>query len=82
MSFFLLKIILSTRGNGVIDDSAILDGACHSFVDFIQWGIHRLLHRVPFLWGFHKVHHSIIEMDWNGSMRFHWLEIVGYRSLQ
>jgi sterol desaturase/sphingolipid hydroxylase (fatty acid hydroxylase superfamily) len=27
--------------------------------DFVEWWIHRLLHRVPFLWEFHKVHHSV-----------------------
>ena len=27
--------------------------------DFLQWCVHNLLHRVPFLWTFHKVHHSI-----------------------
>jgi sterol desaturase/sphingolipid hydroxylase (fatty acid hydroxylase superfamily) len=51
-------------------------------IDLIQWGIHNLMHRVPWLWTVHRVHHSITEMDWLGSMRFHWLEIVVYRSLQ
>lgn len=49
--------------------------------DFVQWCIHNLLHRVPFLWQFHKVHHSIHEMDWVGNFRFHWMEHVVYRSL-
>src|SRR5688500_11990580 len=31
--------------------------------DFFQWCIHNLLHRVPWLWTFHKVHHSIDTMD-------------------
>jgi sterol desaturase/sphingolipid hydroxylase (fatty acid hydroxylase superfamily) len=51
-------------------------------MDFAQWCIHNLLHRVPFLWNLHKVHHSIVELDWLGSLRFHWAEIVVYRSLQ
>lgn len=50
--------------------------------DFLQWCVHNLLHRVPFLWSFHKVHHSIHDMDWAGSFRFHWVEIVVYKSLQ
>lgn len=33
------------------------------------------------LWEFHKVHHSITELDWIGDWRFHWGEIVVYRSL-
>jgi len=39
--------------------------------DFLQWCIHNLLHRVPWLWTFHKVHHSIATMDWIGNWRFH-----------
>lgn len=50
--------------------------------DLLQWCIHNLLHRVPWLWQFHKVHHSITTMDWIGNWRFHWMEIVVYRSLQ
>ena len=50
--------------------------------DFLQWSIHNLLHRVPWLWTFHKVHHSITTMDWIGNWRFHWMEILVYKSLQ
>ncbi len=50
--------------------------------DFLQWCIHNLLHRVPVLWAFHKVHHSVTTMDWIGNWRFHWMEIIVYRSLQ
>lgn len=50
--------------------------------DFLQWNVHRLLHAVPFLWTFHKVHHSITVMDWAGNFRFHWVEHVVYKSLQ
>jgi sterol desaturase/sphingolipid hydroxylase (fatty acid hydroxylase superfamily) len=49
--------------------------------DFLQWCIHNLLHRVDWLWQFHKVHHSIVELDWIGNWRIHWVEIVVYRSL-
>lgn len=47
--------------------------------DLAQWCVHNLLHRVPFLWKFHKVHHSIEQMDWIGNWRFHWFEVVIYR---
>jgi sterol desaturase/sphingolipid hydroxylase (fatty acid hydroxylase superfamily) len=50
--------------------------------DFLQWCVHNLLHRVPWFWTFHKVHHSIETMDWIGNWRFHWMEIVVYRTLQ
>ncbi|MEZ5398630.1 MAG: sterol desaturase family protein [Bryobacteraceae bacterium] len=50
-------------------------------LDFLQWCVHNLLHRAPFLWEFHKVHHSIVDMDWIGNWRIHWAEILVYRSL-
>jgi sterol desaturase/sphingolipid hydroxylase (fatty acid hydroxylase superfamily) len=37
------------------------------------WG-HRLTHRVPVLWRFHSVHHSIEQMDWLASGRLHPLD--------
>lgn len=49
--------------------------------DLIEWGIHNLLHRVPFLWHIHRHHHSITTMDWLGNFRFHYLEIVVYRTI-
>jgi sterol desaturase/sphingolipid hydroxylase (fatty acid hydroxylase superfamily) len=49
--------------------------------DFTKWCIHNLLHRVSFLWQFHKVHHSIVEMDWIGDWRFHWGEILVYNAI-
>jgi sterol desaturase/sphingolipid hydroxylase (fatty acid hydroxylase superfamily) len=39
------------------------------------------MHRVPVLWEFHKVHHSIEELDWLGNWRFHWMEVVVYKVL-
>ncbi len=50
--------------------------------DFIQWTVHNMLHRVPVLWAFHKVHHSIHTMDFIGNFRFHWMEILVYKTAQ
>ncbi len=50
--------------------------------DFIQYFIHRLLHRVPVLWNFHKVHHSVKEMGFAAHLRYHWMETIVYRSLE
>ncbi len=50
--------------------------------DFIEWCVHNLLHRVSWMWEFHKLHHSITEMDWIGNFRFHWMEIVIYKSFK
>ena len=49
--------------------------------DFVQWNTHRLLHRVPFLWNFHKVHHSVKEMGFAAHLRYHWMEPVVYKTL-
>jgi sterol desaturase/sphingolipid hydroxylase (fatty acid hydroxylase superfamily) len=50
--------------------------------DFVQWNIHRLLHRVNWLWEFHKVHHSVEEMGFAAHLRYHWMESVVYKTLQ
>ena len=47
-------------------------------LDFVQWLIHNILHRVPFLWEYHKVHHSVEEMGFAAHLRFHWMENVIY----
>lgn len=48
--------------------------------DFIQWFIHILLHKVPWMWQFHKVHHSVKEMGFAAHLRFHWMETIFYKS--
>ena len=50
--------------------------------DFTQWWIHRLLHRVSWLWEFHKVHHSVEQMGFAAHLRYHWMENVVYRTLE
>ncbi|MCA6362579.1 MAG: sterol desaturase family protein [Bacteroidetes bacterium] len=50
--------------------------------DFVQWNIHRLLHRVPWLWEVHKVHHSVQQMGFAAHLRYHWMENVVYRTLE
>lgn len=50
--------------------------------DFISWNTHRLLHYVPALWEFHKVHHSVKQMGFAAHLRYHWMENVVYRSIE
>ncbi len=50
--------------------------------DFVQWWVHRLLHRVPVLWEFHKVHHSVEQMGFAAHLRYHWMENIVYRSIE
>ncbi|MGB4970179.1 MAG: sterol desaturase family protein [Saprospiraceae bacterium] len=50
--------------------------------DFIQWNVHRLLHRNPTLWEFHKVHHSVQQMGFAAHLRYHFMETLVYRSIE
>ncbi len=33
--------------------------------------VHRLAHTIPLLWQFHRIHHSVQEMDWLAAVRVH-----------
>ena len=50
--------------------------------DFIQWNVHRWLHYSPWLWEFHKVHHSVEQMGFSAHLRYHWMETIVYKSVQ
>jgi sterol desaturase/sphingolipid hydroxylase (fatty acid hydroxylase superfamily) len=43
-------------------------------VDFSQWFAHFLLHRVNFLWQFHKIHHAQEELGFASTRHFHFFE--------
>jgi sterol desaturase/sphingolipid hydroxylase (fatty acid hydroxylase superfamily) len=49
--------------------------------DLIQYGVHRALHEVPFLWRVHAVHHSITTVDWLAGSRLHIVEVLLMRTL-
>jgi sterol desaturase/sphingolipid hydroxylase (fatty acid hydroxylase superfamily) len=49
--------------------------------DIAQYWFHRSFHRIPFLWGFHAVHHSAKSMDWLAGARMHFVEIVLLRGV-
>lgn len=51
-------------------------------LDFVQWFTHTLLHRLPILWQYHKVHHSVKEMGFAAHLRYHWMENVLYKPLK
>lgn len=51
-------------------------------LDFVQWFTHTLLHKYPFFWKFHKVHHSVKEMGFAAHLRYHWMENVLYKPLK
>jgi len=49
--------------------------------DMTQYWVHRAFHQVPFLWRFHRIHHSVTAMDWLAGSRLHILDVVVTRSL-
>lgn len=49
--------------------------------DFVQYWVHRAFHRVPWLWRFHRVHHSAVAMDWLAGSRLHLVDALVTRAL-
>lgn len=45
-------------------------------LDLIYYGIHRLNHRIPVLWRFHRAHHSDLDVDVTTGLRFHLGEVL------
>jgi sterol desaturase/sphingolipid hydroxylase (fatty acid hydroxylase superfamily) len=44
--------------------------------DLFTYWFHRLSHRIPFMWRFHRVHHSDPHMDVTTANRFHLGEVI------
>jgi sterol desaturase/sphingolipid hydroxylase (fatty acid hydroxylase superfamily) len=42
--------------------------------DFAEYFIHLALHKVPFLWRFHAIHHSSKVLDWIAGSRSHFVD--------
>lgn len=42
--------------------------------DLAEWFIHWALHKVPFLWRFHSIHHSSKALDWIAGSRSHFVD--------
>ena len=45
-------------------------------LDFCRYWLHRAHHRVPFLWQFHRVHHSSERMDATSGLRMHVVDFI------
>jgi sterol desaturase/sphingolipid hydroxylase (fatty acid hydroxylase superfamily) len=53
-------------------------------IDFVNYVGHRFQHGLPWLWRFHRVHHSDPRLDASSSLRFHPIEAfveVSYQSI-
>ena len=69
---------------GVIDAVGRLPWLVQLFLailvaDLAQYFIHRSFHMVPFMWGFHAIHHSSKALDWIAGSRAHIVEDVVVR---
>ena len=51
-------------------------------LDLLIYGQHVLLHAVPWLWRFHRVHHADVEFDVTTGLRFHPVEIVASMAIK
>lgn len=49
--------------------------------DLTQYWVHRAFHRVPLLWRFHRIHHSVEVMDWLAGSRLHIFDVLVTRSI-
>ncbi len=47
-----------------------------ALLDLAVYGLHRTYHRVPWLWRFHQVHHSDLDLDVTSASRFHLGEVL------
>lgn len=45
-------------------------------LDLLAYFLHRAYHRFPFLWNFHKVHHTDLDLDVTSASRFHTGEVL------
>lgn len=56
--------VLGLQGTAEIVSTIVL-------FDLFDYWWHRINHRIPFLWRFHRMHHSDTEVDVTTSLRFH-----------
>jgi lathosterol oxidase len=47
--------------------------------DIFEYAIHRAMHKVPWMWKFHAIHHSSKALDWIAGSRAHVVEDVAVR---
>lgn len=90
MSVLVLLPAVNLGGALALDDfERIVQGwplavqflACLAVADLAQYWVHRAFHRIPLLWRFHKVHHSVEAMDWIAGSRLHLVDVIVTRGL-
>lgn len=76
-SDYLLEIIPASFRSNIEAQPYILQALeVIMLSDFLIYWAHRLQHQIPFLWRFHKVHHSAEHLDWLAAHREHPLDSI------
>ena len=80
MAPMAFAFMVAERGGGVLNHvdwplwaEVVLSIAA---LDFAIWAQHLMVHRVPFLWRLHRMHHADLDYDVTTGARFHPLEIL------
>ncbi|MEQ1578237.1 MAG: sterol desaturase family protein [Hyphomicrobium sp.] len=79
---FVVSMLQAAGVSGTVNDSTaialgfVLTLALFVADDFIKWFMHYIMHRVPELWEFHKVHHSAEELNFLTAERHHPVEVI------
>jgi sterol desaturase/sphingolipid hydroxylase (fatty acid hydroxylase superfamily) len=65
---------------GLVDLGGLPPGVafvlCFVALDFLRYAIHVADHKVPFLWSFHRVHHSSVRLDATSGLRMHAVDFL------
>lgn len=61
---------------GVLVHPAFQFCFCFLLLDFAKYWLHRADHRVPWLWTFHRVHHSTENIDATAGLRMHVVDFL------
>ncbi len=70
-------LAIDPKITGIVISTAYMI-ALIAFIDFVSYGIHYLQHKIPFLWEFHKVHHSLEVMHPVSNYREHPIDNIVY----
>ena len=74
----VFSVYITTRGFGLLNLLDLPFWLALPFtvimLDLTAYVVHRLLHKVPWLWRLHKIHHADLDYDVTTGLRFHPLE--------
>lgn len=77
-----ISVAIYAWNNGIwvfnyFDVSELLAGVImFALLDMIIFLEHIMFHKIPFLWKFHSIHHSDLDMDFTTALRFHFGESI------